>query len=323
MTNPTSNFGWQMPTSTDLVTDLPADFEIFGQAVDTSLADLKGGTTGQILAKNSNTDMDFTWIANDQGDITGVTASSPLTGGGTSGAITLGILNGTTSNLGAVQLSDSTSSTSTSLAATANAVKSAYDLANGKMTNPMTTTGDTIYSSSGSTPARLGIGSTGNVLTVSGGVPTWAAPASGGGMTLISTTSLSGATTTISSIPQTYNYLHFIVENSGTTTSDPVLFKPNNTDFATNWQFASSVAAPTYVSSLTGTGAGNQYRLMVINLWNYTSTASTKGMTYSTFGNTMSNGYASFQSLSAITSVVFAAYSGTFNGGTVKMYGVK
>lgn len=46
------------------------------------------------------------------------------------------------------------------------------------MTNPMTTTGDTIYSSSGSTPARLGIGSTGQVLTVAGGVPTWAAPAS-------------------------------------------------------------------------------------------------------------------------------------------------
>lgn len=47
------------------------------------------------------------------------------------------------------------------------------------MTNPMTTTGDTIYSSSGSTPARLGIGSTGQVLTVAGGVPSWATPASG------------------------------------------------------------------------------------------------------------------------------------------------
>lgn len=65
MTNPTSNFGWQMPTSTDLVTDLPADFETFGQAVDTSLADLKGGTTGQVLSKASNTDMDFTWVAAD------------------------------------------------------------------------------------------------------------------------------------------------------------------------------------------------------------------------------------------------------------------
>jgi hypothetical protein len=65
MTNPTSNFGWQMPTSTDLVTDLPADFEVFGQAVDTSLAELKGGTTGQVLSKASSTDMDFTWVAQD------------------------------------------------------------------------------------------------------------------------------------------------------------------------------------------------------------------------------------------------------------------
>jgi hypothetical protein len=70
MTNPTSNFGWQMPTSTDLVTDLPADFEVFGQAVDTSLADLKGGTTGQVLAKASNTNMDFTWIAQDDMSLT-------------------------------------------------------------------------------------------------------------------------------------------------------------------------------------------------------------------------------------------------------------
>ena len=89
MSNPTSNFGWVMPTSTDLVTDLPADFAVFGQGVDTTMADLKGGTTGQILSKATNTDMDFTWIANDQGDITGVTATSPLTGGGTSGAITV------------------------------------------------------------------------------------------------------------------------------------------------------------------------------------------------------------------------------------------
>jgi hypothetical protein len=61
-----------MPTSTDLVTDLPADFEVFGQAVDTSLADLKGGTTNQVLAKNSNTDMDFKWVA----DASGIPASS-------------------------------------------------------------------------------------------------------------------------------------------------------------------------------------------------------------------------------------------------------
>jgi hypothetical protein len=89
MSNPTTPFGWQMPTPTDLVTSLPADFEVFGQAVATSMADLLGGTSGQILAKNSNTDMDFVWIANDQGDITGVTAGTGISGGGTSGAVTI------------------------------------------------------------------------------------------------------------------------------------------------------------------------------------------------------------------------------------------
>jgi hypothetical protein len=89
MTNPTSNFGWQMPTSTDLVTDLPADFEVFGQAVDTDFVDLLGGTTGQVLSKTSATDLDFTWINNDTGDITGVTAGTGISGGGTSGTVTV------------------------------------------------------------------------------------------------------------------------------------------------------------------------------------------------------------------------------------------
>jgi len=169
-----------MPTSTDLVTDLPADFEVFGQAVDTSMADLKGGTTGQILSKATNADMDFTWIANDQGDITGVTASSPLTGGGTSGAITLGILSGTTSNLGAVQLSDSTSSTSTTLAATANAVKTTYDLADAAIAkSTLTTAGDIIFRNS-TVPTRLGIGTAGQVLKVNSGAtaPEWGSASS-------------------------------------------------------------------------------------------------------------------------------------------------
>lgn len=114
MATTTPNFGWPVPTSTDLVKDGATAIEGLGDAIDASLLDLKGGTTNQVLAKNSNTDMDFKWVADAAG-----------------------------------------------------------------MTNPMTTTGDTIYSSSGSTPARLAIGTTGQVLTVAGGVPTWAT--AGGG----------------------------------------------------------------------------------------------------------------------------------------------
>ena len=65
MANPTTNFGWVMPTSTDLVTDLPADFAVFGQGVDTSLQYLLGGTTGQVLSKTSGTNLAFTWIEQD------------------------------------------------------------------------------------------------------------------------------------------------------------------------------------------------------------------------------------------------------------------
>ena len=116
MATTTPNFGWAVPTSTDLVKDGAVAIETLGDAIDASLVDLKGGTSGQVLKKNSNTDMDFVWSADSAG-----------------------------------------------------------------MTNPMTTTGDTIYSSSGSTPARLGIGSTGQVLTVASGIPSWATPAGSSG----------------------------------------------------------------------------------------------------------------------------------------------
>ena len=157
MTNPTSNFGWQMPTSTDLVTDLPADFEVFGQAVDTSLADLKGGTTGQVLAKNSNTDMDFVWT--NGGDITAVTAGTGISGGGTSGDVTI----------------------------------------TNSMATAITTNGDLIYGTGSGTFTRRGIGTTGQILTVSGGVPTWSTPAGGGKVLQVVAGYTSTATTSSSS----------------------------------------------------------------------------------------------------------------------------
>jgi len=166
MSNPTSNYGWQMPTATDLVTDLPADFEVFGQAVDTALMDLKGGTTGQVLSKASATDMDFTWVAANPGDITGVTAGTGISGGGTSGTVTVSIDTAVTADLTTAQTL--TNKTLTSPALTTPTISTA------------TTNGDLLYGTGSGALARRGIGSTGNVLTVSGGIPVWSAPAGGG-----------------------------------------------------------------------------------------------------------------------------------------------
>lgn len=176
MSNPTSNFGWQMPTPTDLVTDLPADFEVFGQAVDTSLADLKGGTSGQILAKNSNTDMDFVWIANDQGDITAVTAGTGISGGGTSGAVTI-----------------------------TNSMATAIDAK-----------GDLVAGTGADTFARLGVGANGTVLTADSAETTglkWATPSGGGGMTVLATGTLSNQQLSITSISGSYQSLVLVVSN--------------------------------------------------------------------------------------------------------------
>jgi hypothetical protein len=65
MATTTPNFGWSVPTSTDLVKDGATAIELLGDSIDTTLVDLKGGTTGQVLSKTSGTDMDFTWVTTD------------------------------------------------------------------------------------------------------------------------------------------------------------------------------------------------------------------------------------------------------------------
>lgn len=87
MPTTTPNFGWSVPVSTDLVKDGATAIELLGDSIDASLVDLKGGTTGQVLAKASGTDMDFSWVAQDdsnaiqnaivdaKGDLIGATAA--------------------------------------------------------------------------------------------------------------------------------------------------------------------------------------------------------------------------------------------------------
>ena len=65
MATTTPNFGWTVPTSTDLVKDGATAIETLGDSIDASFVGLKGGTTGQVLSKTSGTDLAFTWIEQD------------------------------------------------------------------------------------------------------------------------------------------------------------------------------------------------------------------------------------------------------------------
>ena len=88
MATTTPNFGWTVPTSTDLVKDGATAIETLGDSIDASFVGLKGGTTGQVLSKTSGTDLAFSWVAADdtnaiqnaivtaKGDLIGATAAS-------------------------------------------------------------------------------------------------------------------------------------------------------------------------------------------------------------------------------------------------------
>jgi hypothetical protein len=311
MTNPTSNFNWQMPTATDLVTDLPADFEVFGQAVDTSLADLKGGTTGQILAKATNADMDFVWTAANPGDITGVTAGTGISGGGTSGTVTV----------------------------------------TNDMATTITTNGDLIYGTGSGTYTRRGIGSTGQVLTVSGGVPTWATPGGAPNWSLLNTggTSLSGvATVTVSGISNASQVL-VIHENAASGTANSTVSLRINADTGTNYDrrvqvntqpgtsYATSISSATAQTNDDQVFLGQQSNSTganaVINGYVLISGASTSGvkpvfMVSGGANDGTTNGFqatrigtAIYDSSSAVSSITFRTTNASnFTGGTIYVY---
>jgi hypothetical protein len=90
----TTNFGWTTPADTDLVKDGAAAIRTLAGNIDTSLVDLKGGTTAQVLAKNSNTDLDFVWSTSSAGSLTSLETGS-LSGA----SVTTATLSGSYRNL--------------------------------------------------------------------------------------------------------------------------------------------------------------------------------------------------------------------------------
>jgi hypothetical protein len=90
MANPTTNYGWPMPTSTDLVTDLPADFALFGQPVDTSLKALNPETTlGDISFRSSTSNTNTRLGIGSNGQVLAVASGVPAWATPASGAMTL------------------------------------------------------------------------------------------------------------------------------------------------------------------------------------------------------------------------------------------
>jgi hypothetical protein len=180
MATTTTNFGWDIPQSTDLVKDGATAIAALGQDIDTALVDLKGGTTGQVLAKATNTDLDFTWVAQDD----------------------------------------------------SNAIQNAI----------VDAKGDLIAATAADTPARLAVGTNGQVLTADSSAATglaWTSPG-GSNFVKISTTSMSSVSSQsvnncFSSTYSSYlivfigsmttgSYLHFKLRASGTNSSTDYRF---------------------------------------------------------------------------------------------------
>jgi hypothetical protein len=272
----TTNFNWSTPDDTALVKDGAAAIRTLGSSIDTSFVDLKGGTTGQVLAKASNTDLDFSWVAQDD----------------------------------------------------SNAIQNAL----------LTTTGDTIYASGASTPARLGIGSTGQVLTVSGGLPVWATAASGA-FTSLATGSLTGSTLTISTISGSYKNLFLVIDSMYGSANDELIYMRLNADTAAKYNFNGIAVAASVVNDASfgqdkfvlapyGATSTADYKTNA-TAWIYDYTNTTRQNVQIDGGGRLNAGSGKYRNYlgyynasAATTSITLFTSAGTFSAGTYTLFGV-
>ena len=214
------------------------------------------------------------------------------------------------------------------------AIQTQLDAKTAKST--LTTTGDIYYASAANTPARLGIGSSAQVLTVASGVPSWATPSSGG-MTLISTTTLTGASVTIGSIPGTYKDLRLVIQNFKPATDAQQCYARFNSDSGTRYRLTQMVS--TANATFNGTrfditeAADNTVasNLTVLNVYDYANTvtwkfAESRSITVNdtTTTNVNITSYlAVYNQTAAITDIVLLTGAGNFTSGTAYLYGVQ
>ena len=201
----------------------------------------------------------------------------------------------------------------------------------------LTTKGDLIAATGASTPARLGVGTNGQALVADSTTATglkWDNPSSGS-ITLLTTTSLSGTSTTVSSISQAYTNLIVEVLGSQDSTGAAVMMRVNgssadayrrtsNTLGGATW--SAQVATEFNTSVATATTANNNLlhltfpkyaQASTLKTWQGFGASATNSASYAMFGNCTAV-------TSAITSITFFNNDGfTFTGGTIYIYGVK
>ena len=299
MATTTPNFGWPVPTSTDLVKDGATAIEALGDSIDASLLDLKGGTSGQVLAKNSNTDMDFVWVTDAAGDITGVTAGTGISGGGTSGTVTV-----------------------------TNSMATAIDAK-----------GDLIAGTGADAFSRLAVGTNNQVLVADSAEATglkWATPAAAAsGLTLVKSQTIGSAVSSVtvtSAFSATYdNYLIIVSDGAGSTVGTSQMTLGTTT---ANYYFTGFYLSPTG-STVTGYNVNNGANWSST----YYSTSNNSGHIYlqspflskrTTFqsvliGADTSSNFAHYmgylQNTTSYTDFKIAFGGDTMTGGTIRVYG--